>query len=98
MQAWDVSLFKNVPLPGEQHKRTIQLRCETYNLFNHSSFGSKDFGATLNLPEYSVVNGVAAYTPESVLLDSGFGQPTSVYSQLGVGGPRVIQLGTRISF
>jgi hypothetical protein len=31
MQAWDVSLFKNIPLPGEQRNRTIQLRCETYN-------------------------------------------------------------------
>jgi hypothetical protein len=52
----------------------------------------------LNLPEYSVVNGTGTYTPESVVLDSGFGRPTSVYSQLGGGGPRVIQLGTRISF
>jgi hypothetical protein len=98
MQTWDVSLFKNVPLPGDQHKRTIQLRCETYNLFDHRNFGSKDFGATLNLPEYSVVNGAGTYTPESVALDFGFGQRTSVYSQLGAGGPRVIQLGTRVSF
>jgi hypothetical protein len=95
MQTWDVSLFKNIPLPGK-HERTIQLRCETYNLFNHSNFGSKDFGATLNLPAYN--SGSGTYTPESVALDSGYGQPTSVYSQLGAGGPRVIQLGTRISF
>jgi hypothetical protein len=98
VQTWDVSLFKNVPLPGEQHNRTIQIRCETYNLFNHSNFGSKDFGAALNLPEYNVVNGVCTYTPESVVPDSGYAQPTGVYSQLGPGGPRVIQLGTRLSF
>ena len=97
MQTWDVSLFKNIPFSKEQN-RTIQLRCETYNLFNHSNFGSKDFGGTLNLPGYSVVNGVGKYTPESISLDSGYGQPTSVYSQLGSGGPRVIQLGTRVSF
>ncbi len=95
MQTWDVSLFKNVPLPGK-HERSIQLRCETYNLFNHSNFASKDFGATLNLPAYNSDSGT--YTPESVVTDSGYGQPTSVYSQLGPGGPRVIQLGTRLSF
>jgi hypothetical protein len=94
MQTWDVSLFKNIPLPGKQ-ERSIQLRCETYNIFNHSNFASKDFGANLTLPSY---NGDGTYTPESISLDTGFGQPTSVYSQLGPGGPRVIQLGARISF
>jgi len=93
MQTWDVSLFKNVPLPGKS-ERSVQLRCETYNLFNHSNFGSLNYGATLNLPQYT--NGT--YTPESVDLVNGYGTPTSTYSQLGPGGPRVIQLGTRISF
>jgi hypothetical protein len=68
MQTWDVSLFKNVPIPGERHTRSIQLRSETYNLFNHSNFGSKDFGATLNLPGYSVVNGTGTYTPHLLQL------------------------------
>jgi len=94
MQTWDMSLFKNIPLPGK-HERSIQLRCETYNIFNHSNFASKDFGANLTLPSY---NGNGAYTPESISLDTGFGKPTSVYSQLGPGGPRVIQLGARLSF
>jgi hypothetical protein len=57
MQTWDMSLFKNVPLPGKQ-ERSIQLRCETYNLFNHSNFATKDFGANLTLPSYNG-NGVA---------------------------------------
>jgi hypothetical protein len=94
MQTWDVSLFKNIPIVGEKN-RSVQLRCETYNLFNHSNFASKDFGGNLNLPAYK---GGGNYTPESISLDSGYGQPTSVYSQLGSGGPRVIQLGTRLSF
>lgn len=97
MNTWDISLFKNVPLPGKT-ERSVQLRCETYNIFNHSNFATKDFGGTLTLPSYNVVNGVGTYTPESVSVDSGYGQPTSVYSQLGPGGPRVIQLGARISF
>ena len=90
----DMSLFKNLPLRGKQ-ERSIQLRCETYNIFNHSNFASKDFGANVTLPSY---NGNGTYTPESISLDTGFGQPTSVYSQLGPGGPRVIQLGARVSF
>lgn len=94
MNTWDVSLFKNIPMPGKT-ERSIQLRCETYNIFNHSNFASKDFGGTLTLPSY---NGDGTYTPESINLDSGYGQPTSVYSQLGPGGPRVIQLGARVSF
>jgi len=94
MNTSDMSLFKNFPLPGKQ-ERSIQLRWEVYNVFNQSNFASKDFGANLTLPSY---NGGGSYTPESISLDTGFGQPTSVYSQLGPGGPRVIQLGARIAF
>jgi hypothetical protein len=97
MQTWDVSLFKNIPI-GEKSQRTIQLRCETYNLFNHSNFASKDLGGTFTLPSYSVANGQGTYTPESINLDTNYGQPTSVYSQAGPGGPRVIQLGAKINF
>lgn len=92
MQTWDMSLFKNFPL-GE-NRGTFQIRCETYNVFNHPNFASHDLGASLNLPSYS--NGV--YTPESVSLDSGWKQPTSMWSQAGPGGPRVIQLGARFDF
>jgi len=98
MQTWDISLFKNIPI-GDRGQRTIQLRCETYNLFNHSNFASKDLGGTLTLPSYSVNNnGVGQYTAESINLDTNYGQPTSVYSQAGPGGPRVIQLGAKINF
>jgi hypothetical protein len=97
MQTWDVSLFKNFSL-GEKSQRTLQIRCETYNLFNISNFASHDLGANLNLPSYNVSNGVGSYSPESVSLDSGYGQPTSMWSQSGPGGPRVIQLGAKLSF
>ena len=94
MNTSDVSLFKNIPLPGKV-ERSIQLRCETYNIANHSNFSSKDFGANLTLPSY---NGGGSYTPESISVDTGFGQPTNVYNPSGPGGPRVIQLGARVSF
>jgi len=95
MNTSDVSLFKNFPLPGKV-ERSIQLRCETYNIFNHANFASKDYGANVTLPSYNSTTNT--YTPESISLDAGFGQPTGVYNQTGPGGPRVIQLAARISF
>jgi hypothetical protein len=72
----------------------VQLRCETYNLFNHPNFSSLDYGANLTLPSYSG----GTYTPESVSLNTTYKQPTSDYSQTGPGGARVIQLGAKIYF
>jgi hypothetical protein len=94
MNTTDVSVFKNIPLPGKG-ERFIQLRGESYNIFNHPNIQSSNFGANLNLPSY---NGDGTYTPESISLVNGFGQPTAVYLPTGPGGPRVIQLGARISF
>lgn len=93
MQTWDVSLFKNFQL-GKNGQRSIQLRCETFNLGNHSNHATKDFGANLNLPSYNS----GTYTPESVSLDTNYKQPTSDFSQLGPGGARVIQLGAKLYF
>lgn len=95
MNTSDVSLFKNIPLPGKVD-RSIQLRCETYNFFNHTNFASKNFGVNYTAPSYNSNNNT--YTPESISLVKGFGQPTSVYAPAGTGGPRVIQLAARISF
>jgi Carboxypeptidase regulatory-like domain/TonB-dependent Receptor Plug Domain len=94
MNTWDLSIFKNIPLPGKA-ERSIQLRGESYNLFNHPNFQSLNYGANVNLPAY---NGDGTYTPYSVSLVNGFGQPTAVYLPTGPGGPRVLQLGARISF
>ena len=92
MQTWDMSLFKNFPLGKAD--RTLQIRCEAYNVFNHSNFATHDLGASLTLPSY---NG-SSYTAESVSLNSNWKQPTSMWSQAGPGGPRVIQLGAKINF
>jgi len=93
MQTWDVSLFKNFQL-GKNEQRSIQIRCETYNLFNHPNFGTRNLNGSLTLPSYSG----GAYTAESVSLDTSFKQPTSDYSPLGPGGARVIQLGAKLYF
>ncbi len=92
MQTWDVSLFKNFPLGGAA--RNLQIRCETFNLFNHANFASHDLGANLTLPSYNS----GSYTAESVSLSSNWKQPTSMWNQAGPGGPRVIQLGAKINF
>lgn len=95
MDTSDVSIFKNIRLPGKT-ERSIQLRGESYNIFNHSNFASKNFGFIYTAPSYNSKNNT--YKPESIAPVAGFGQPTSNYNQGGPGGPRVIQLGARISF
>jgi len=94
MQTWDLSLFKNFAL-GKQ-PRSLQIRCETYNVFNHSNFATHDQGANLTLPSYDSDKGT--YTAESVSLSSNWKQPSSMWNQAGPGGPRVIQLGAKIYF
>jgi hypothetical protein len=42
----DLTLFKNIPLKSEQ--RTLQLRWEIYNLFNHTNFQNVDNTARFN--------------------------------------------------
>ena len=94
MSANDLSIFKNFPLPGKG-ERTIQLRGESYNIINHPNIQSNNFGGNFVLPSY---NGDGTFTPESMTLASGFRQPTGAYLPTGPGGPRVLQLGARISF
>jgi Carboxypeptidase regulatory-like domain/TonB-dependent Receptor Plug Domain len=40
---WDMSLFKNIPVKGEQ--KYFQFRWEVYNIFNHTQFQSVDMNA-----------------------------------------------------
>jgi hypothetical protein len=58
----DVTLFKNIPLGNEQ--RTLQLRWEVYNIFNHTNFDGVDNDARFNPATGEQVN-------------ARFGQPTS---------------------
>jgi hypothetical protein len=92
MQDWDMSLFKNIPL-GASERRSIQLRLEAFNVFNHPNFQDKSISANLVLPSYDPKTG---YTPMSITKGSNFGQYSSQYS--GNGGPRVIQLGAKVYF
>src|SRR5262249_36752671 len=44
----DLSLFKRIPLGGDS-QRYIQLRLETFNVFNHAQFDNFNSGLTFNI-------------------------------------------------
>ncbi len=89
MQNWDMSLFKNIPL-GES--RSLQLRLEAFNAFNHPNFNDRNYGLTVNGPwEYA-----DPATPLSISKNANWGTPADTYS--GGGGFRVVQLGAKFYF
>ena len=93
---WDSSIFKNFSFGKADSGRYLQLRGEFFNVLNHPNFGSRDYGANVTLPSYNASN--RTFTPLSISKDSNWGQPTSSFSPLGPGGPRVIQLAAKVYF
>ncbi|HTE90098.1 MAG TPA: carboxypeptidase regulatory-like domain-containing protein [Terriglobales bacterium] len=91
MQNWDMSLFKNFPLGGNQ-ERYIQLRLEAFNVFNHPNFNDKIYGFDENGP-YQWQPG----TPFSISRISNWGANADTYGS-GPGGFRVLQLAAKIYF
>jgi hypothetical protein len=91
MQNWDMSLFKNIPL-GKNESRSLQLRLEAFNAFNHPNFNEKYYDAT--------VTGPWAYAsptdPLTISKNANWGTPKNTYS--GGGGFRVVQLGAKFYF
>jgi carboxypeptidase family protein/TonB-dependent receptor-like protein len=90
----DLAFFKNLSL-GE--KRSIQLRWEIYNLFNHTNFSDLDGGLTFGLVQVNPNPGTTCSltnvcTAEYRQTNTRFGAPTSARS------PRVQQASIRINF
>jgi hypothetical protein len=90
----DLSLVKNTDLGG---RAKLQIRLDTFNLFNHANFSSP------LLPNFAVdflQNGIdpatnrgVGYLPLTATPDVGGGNPF-----LGGGGPRGVQLAARVTF
>ena len=91
MQTWDMSLFKNIPL-GSNEARSLQLRLEAFNVFNHPNFSDKFYGFNENGP-YQWQPG----TPFSISRISNWGANADTYGS-GPGGFRVLQLAAKIYF
>jgi hypothetical protein len=100
---FDVSLFKNFPL-GSGGKRSIQLRVEAFNVFNHAQFdqlntatnvvnGAGQTGAAI-FNSYSglrVTNNVRP-AGDTRVLGTFFGEPNRTRD------PRIVQLGIKLYF
>ena len=91
MQNWDMSLFKNIPL-GASERRSIQLRLEAFNTFNHPNFNDRFTGANVTGP-WAYANPT---DPLTITKNNNFGTFQNTYS--GGGGYRVVQLGVKIYF
>jgi hypothetical protein len=90
LQNWDMSLFKNFRF-AEQ--RSIQLRLEAFNVFNHPNFNDKFYNVNVD----SFPNQWnSASDPIVVSKGADWGEYRSQYG--GTGGPRVIQLGAKVYF
>lgn len=99
LQNWDLSIFKNIPL-GEQ--RSIQLRGEAFNIFNHPNFQNINLNWWMNPPSGTTPQEIVFATrgtdncPNDRIQGSCFGEYSSNYT--GVGGPRVLQLAVKFYF
>jgi hypothetical protein len=72
---WDMTMFKNFPLRSEQ--RSVQLRWEFYNLFNHTQFSSMNTTARFDPATGAQTNGqfgqaTAARTPRMMQVSLRF--------------------------
>jgi outer membrane receptor protein involved in Fe transport len=105
----DLSLFKNIPLGGDS-ARYIQLRLETFNVFNHAQFDNLNAALTFNISgNFSDYRANQQGSPTSLRnLRNGANSPAvgplgratpEFNAQPGyVSGNRVIQLAVKIYF
>ena len=61
LNKWDLAVFKNLTVT---ERLSLQFRCETFNIFNHTSFSAVD--TTVGSPQYGQV--VGAHDPRIIQL------------------------------
>lgn len=100
---WDMSVFKNIPL-GSNEQRSLQLRLEAFNVFNHPQFYGMNLGATPNNDsnywDWAWNYSSASPVPSANIRPTGkvgnVGQYFGEYN--GSGDERVVQLGVKLYF
>jgi len=95
MQNWDMSIFKNIPL-GSNEARSLQLRLEAFNAFNHPNFNNRNFGVSTDGPWPWFGD---PSRPLSMTKNGNWGTNSDTYN--GSGGPgsfRVVQLAVKLYF
>jgi hypothetical protein len=103
----NLSLFKNFPLGGEGG-RSLQLRFEMFNAFNHTQFASINSATNLAMPNAAggFTTGVAIFNDYSRAVITGNLRPAGSTLPLGrffgeynsAHDPRIIQLGVKVYF
>lgn len=104
----DLSLFKNFPLGSADRNRSIQLRFEVFNVFNHTQFSGINTGTNLAVPRAgggfdtgnAIFNNYGAAAITNNLRPAGSTAPLGQFfgEYNGARDPRIIQLGVKIYF
>ncbi len=102
-QNHDLSLFKNFPL-GASGKRSLQLRVEAFNIFNHPQFSAVN--RTTNVTNAAGQTGAAIFNNYTGLTVTNNVRPANSTAVLGsffgeysaTRDPRIIQLGVKLYF
>jgi hypothetical protein len=99
----DLSLFKKIPFGGEG-SRYIQLRLETFNVFNHAQFDNFNSGLTFNISKnFSNYRVNQVGSPQSLQNTSNSGRLGDALGEYNsqpnfVSANRVVQLAVKIYF
>jgi len=89
---WDASMMKKFQLGSDSH-RYMQIRFETYNVFNRAEWSGINLTPTFNQATGAITN-FQSYTPGQGGGIFGYGALNAVRS----GSPRLVQLGAKVYF
>jgi hypothetical protein len=86
---WDLSVFKSFPFSADD-RRSVQVRLEMFNAFNHTQYNGINVGATFDRNTGAITN-----LPTAL---GGGGGRYGFGALNGTTDPRIIQLGAKVYF